>query len=157
MLITCILRYNLHSLIAVIAIHMAIAIKLQDMPMDHSPGPNRFNGRFLKDCWSSIKPDFYGQCHDSSISFVQLCSNNGSYINLIPKKDCSQNVNYYYMPPFSFWITVWYSYQEISQPPTSHRRLCGQYGFLQGKTIHDCLAYDLQFLHTPSVLKWSVF
>jgi hypothetical protein len=32
---------------------------VQNMPADRAPGPDGFNGLFLKKCWSIIKSDFY--------------------------------------------------------------------------------------------------
>jgi mannosylglycoprotein endo-beta-mannosidase len=32
---------------------------VQNMPADRAPGPDDFNGLFLKKCWSIIKSDFY--------------------------------------------------------------------------------------------------
>jgi hypothetical protein len=32
------------------------------MPPDKAPGPDGFNGLFMKKCWHFIKPDFYELC-----------------------------------------------------------------------------------------------
>jgi hypothetical protein len=35
---------------------------VQNMPADKAPGPDGFNGRFLKSCWPMIKANFYKLC-----------------------------------------------------------------------------------------------
>jgi hypothetical protein len=35
---------------------------LKSMPIDKSPGPDGFNGQFLKSCWHIIKEDIYNLC-----------------------------------------------------------------------------------------------
>jgi hypothetical protein len=39
---------------------------LKDMPSDHAPGPNGFNGAFFKKCWPIIKDDIIRLCNDFS-------------------------------------------------------------------------------------------
>jgi hypothetical protein len=68
---------------------------MTDMPSDHVPGPDGFNGMVMKKCWSIIQDDF-------DRLFSQFCSGNlnvehinGSYINLILKKDSPRTINDY--------------------------------------------------------------
>jgi hypothetical protein len=35
---------------------------VKEFPSDHAPGPNGFNGFFIKKCWSIIRDDFYRLC-----------------------------------------------------------------------------------------------
>jgi hypothetical protein len=37
---------------------------VKSMPLDKSPGPDGFNGVFLKKCWHIIKEDIYELCFD---------------------------------------------------------------------------------------------
>ena len=37
---------------------------VQEMSSDRAPGPDGFNGCFLKSCWHIIKKDFYKLCAD---------------------------------------------------------------------------------------------
>ena len=37
---------------------------VKNMPADKAPGPDGFNGLFLKKCWPMIKEDFYKLCFD---------------------------------------------------------------------------------------------
>jgi hypothetical protein len=58
------------------------------LPIDKAPGPDGFNGCFMKSCWNIIKFDFYkllNEFHEANISLKPL---NDSLITLIPKK-CS--------------------------------------------------------------------
>jgi hypothetical protein len=41
-----------------------ILAMLKDMPSDHAPGPNGFNGAFFKKCWPIIKNDIVRLCKD---------------------------------------------------------------------------------------------
>jgi hypothetical protein len=36
-----------------------IDLVIKEMPSDRAPGPDGFNGMFLKKCWSIIKDDFH--------------------------------------------------------------------------------------------------
>ena len=44
--------------------HEEIDKVVQGMPLDRAPGPDGFNGCFLKSCWHIIKHDFYKLCAD---------------------------------------------------------------------------------------------
>jgi hypothetical protein len=35
---------------------------VKEMPSDHAPGPDGFNGFFMKHCWNIIVEDFYRLC-----------------------------------------------------------------------------------------------
>ena len=37
---------------------------VRTMPPDKAPGPDGFNGQFLKSCWHIIKEDIYMLCHE---------------------------------------------------------------------------------------------
>lgn len=36
-----------------------IKFVISDMPLNHAPGPDGFNDKFIRKCWSIIKPDFF--------------------------------------------------------------------------------------------------
>jgi exonuclease III len=65
------------------------------IPADKAPGPDGFNGLFLKVCWEIIAPDFYQLCDDFWEGNITLQSLNSSYITLIPKKLSPETVNDY--------------------------------------------------------------
>ena len=63
------------------------------MPLDKAPGPDGFNGMFLKKCWPLIKEDFYALCQDFYDCNINLESINNSYITLVPKVPTPETVN----------------------------------------------------------------
>ena len=58
---------------------------VKEMPAHKAPGPDGFNGLFLKKCWAIIKEDFYKLAKDFYDENLNLQSINGSYITLVPK------------------------------------------------------------------------
>jgi hypothetical protein len=58
---------------------------IKRMPPDKAPGPDGFNGHFIKTCWQLIKPEFYQLCTDFFSSQANLESVNDSLITLVPK------------------------------------------------------------------------
>lgn len=44
--------------------HVDIDNVIKRMPLDKAPGPDGFNGFFMKKCWHIIKEDFYKLCED---------------------------------------------------------------------------------------------
>ena len=63
------------------------------MPPDRAPGPNGFNGAFLKACWPILKEDFYLLCDEFHRGGLNLESINAGYITLIPKTILLDTVN----------------------------------------------------------------
>jgi hypothetical protein len=64
-----------------------------DMPSDKAPGPDGFNGLFVKKCWPIIQSEFYRLAFDFHQGNLDLQSINGSYITLFPKKSVLEEVN----------------------------------------------------------------
>ena len=58
---------------------------LKMMPSYRAPGPNGFNGCFLKSCSHIIKHDFYKMCSDFYDGKLDLQSINAGFITFIPK------------------------------------------------------------------------
>lgn len=63
------------------------------MPNDKAPGPDGFNGLFLKKCWQFIKSDFYALCSAFYHGYVNLECINTSYITSVPKRESPETVN----------------------------------------------------------------
>jgi hypothetical protein len=63
------------------------------MPPDKAPGPDGFNGHFIKKCWHLIKPDFYRLCSDFYNCQANLESINDSLTTLVPKIPNPETVN----------------------------------------------------------------
>jgi hypothetical protein len=66
---------------------------VKQMPADKSPGPDGFNGLFIKSCWHIIKEDVYSLCFDFFIADLNIQAINNSFITLIPKVNNPTNVN----------------------------------------------------------------
>ena len=60
-----------------------------------APGPDGFNGLFLKKCWHIVKHDFYKLAEDFFHDKVDLDSINNSFITLIPKCHSPEKINDY--------------------------------------------------------------
>jgi retron-type reverse transcriptase len=80
---------------------------------------------------------------------MNIQSINGSHIVLIPKKDSPRTVNDYML------ISLLNSSLKLLTKIIAYRLQkvilsvvhTNQYGFIKGRTIHDCLAWAFQFLH----------
>lgn len=59
---------------------------LKNIPIDKAPGPDGFNGCFLRTCCDIIANDFYNIFRDLQEGKIDLLSLNGSLLTLIPKK-----------------------------------------------------------------------
>ena len=119
------------------------------MPTDKSPGPDGFNTDFIKKAWPIIKEDFYVLCSAFYNGDICLQSINGSYITLIPKVDNASTA--YDFRPISLLNTsmklitklLANQLQSIIQS-IIHKN---QYGFIQSRTIQDCVAWAFEYLH----------
>jgi hypothetical protein len=127
------------------------------LPSDKTPGPDGFNTDFVKKCWSIICDDFYNLCDAFYSKQICLQSINGSYITLIPKKDDAMRVSDY--RPISLLNTsvkiitkILANRLQMVLPSLIHKN---QYGFIKHRTIQDCLAWALEYLHVPSIKKKS--
>jgi hypothetical protein len=149
--------FDLHSLISAISLPVMdepfskqeIDAAVLEMPSDHAPGPDGFNGFFMKHCWTIIAQDFYMLCDCFCNGTVDLECNNGSFITLIPKKDNALIVNDY--SPISL---LNYSSKLITKILANRLQKvitsvihANQYGFIKGRTIQYCLAWAVQSLH----------
>jgi len=122
---------------------------IRHLPADKSPGPDGFNTDFVKKCWPIIKQDFYNLCQAFYDGDLCLQSINGSYIALIPKIDGA-------VKPSDFRpISLLNTSMKIITKLLANRLQAviqtiihkNQYGFIQSRTIQDCLAWALEYLH----------
>jgi hypothetical protein len=58
---------------------------VKELSPDKAPGPNGFNGMFIKKCCQLIKGDFYNLINEFYNVRLDLRSTNYSYITLVPK------------------------------------------------------------------------
>lgn len=126
-----------------------IKAALADMPSNHAPGPDGFNGLFIKKYWHLIEPDFKRLCKDFTEVRANITSINGCFITLIPKKDTPQIVND--CRPISLLNSALKLLTKILANRLQKVILSvvhtNQYGFIKGRTIQDCLAWAYQFLY----------
>jgi hypothetical protein len=119
------------------------------LPVDRAPGPDGFNGLFLKRCWHIIKSDFHALCHDFFNGFVNLQCINNSYITLIPKVPHPENLGDY--RPISLLNSCLKLLTKLLAERLQKVILkivhLNQYGFIKNRTIQDCLAWSFEFLH----------
>ena len=66
---------------------------IKHMPADKAPGPDGFNGLFLKKCWPIICSDFYKLVAEFHQGGMSLESINTSFITLLPKVGVPEGVN----------------------------------------------------------------
>ena len=122
---------------------------VREMPSDKAPGPDGFNGHFLKSCWHIVKEDIYSLCNEFYEGKLNLESINSGYITLIPKIGSPESVNDY-RP-----ITLLNCFLKLLTKILANRLQKvilkvvhkNQYGFLKGRTIQDCIAWDFEFIH----------
>lgn len=95
------MEYDLSSILTAHSLdHLDAAFSLEEiesviknLPNSHAPGPDGFNGLFIKQCWNILKDDFFRLFNDFYQSNIDLRSINSSIIALIPKKDNPTNVD----------------------------------------------------------------
>jgi hypothetical protein len=68
---------------------------IHNIPSDKSPGPDGFNGDFLKKCRPTVSQDFYELCQGFYDGNIYMRSINGSHIVLVPKIDNPTKVGDY--------------------------------------------------------------
>ena len=122
---------------------------VKEMPPDKSPGPDGFNGTFLKKCWGTVKDLFYKLCASFYEGNMNLESINTAFITLIPKK---QNLEYAndFRPISLVSLALKFITKLLANRlqkiiiPLIHKN---QYGFIKKRSIHDCLAWAFEYIH----------
>jgi len=121
---------------------------VKSIPADRAPGPDGFNGFFLKKCWHIVKEDIYKLCFDFYNGIVDLQPINNSYITLVPKINNPSRVNDY--RPISLLNIVLKILTKLLANRLQHFLLKmvhqNQYGFIRNRTIQDCLAWAYEYL-----------
>ena len=122
---------------------------VKEMKTDKAPGPDGFNGLFLKKCWHIVKEDFIKLCIEFHSGPTSIESINGSYITLVPKVQTPESVNDF--RPISLTNTCLKFVTKLIANRLQKVILgtihANQYGFIKGRTIQDCLAWSYEFLH----------
>jgi hypothetical protein len=66
---------------------------ISKLPLGIAPGPDGYNGLFLRKWWHIIKEDIYDLCMDFFSERVDLQAINNSFIALVPKVNTPTNLN----------------------------------------------------------------
>jgi hypothetical protein len=119
------------------------------MSCDKAPGPDGFNCMFLKKCWPIIKHGFYQLAEDIYLDKVALDSINNSYITLVPKCQIPEKINDYMPISLTNCCLMFLTkmaagrLQEVIMD-CIHKN---QYGFINKRTIHDCVAWAFEYIY----------
>nr|CAE04648.2 OSJNBa0061G20.4 [Oryza sativa Japonica Group] len=63
---------------------------IKNLPIDRAPGPDGFNGMFVKKCWPIICQDYYRLAAEFYFGTLDLDPLNHSFIILVPKKSMAE-------------------------------------------------------------------
>jgi hypothetical protein len=122
---------------------------VRSMPIDKAPGPDDFNGKFVKYCWHLTKGDFYNLFKDFFDNQLSLEGLNTSYVTLIPKVNNSVRVTDF-MPISLINIAIKMVDKLLAnrhQPKIQQLIHKNQYGFIKSRSIQDCLAWTYEYIH----------
>ncbi len=122
---------------------------IKNLPIDRAPGPDGFNGMFVKKCWPIICQDYYRLAAEFYSSTLDLDPLNHSFIILVPKKSVPEGINDYRpisLRGISLKILTKILADRL-QKVILELISQNQYGFIKGRTIQDCLAWNFEFLH----------
>jgi hypothetical protein len=122
---------------------------IKHMPNDKVPGPDGFNGKFIKKYWRIIKGQFYELCRKFYDNKVDIKSLNTAYITLIPKITNPMTANDFWpisLVSMAIKVITKLIANRVQKIiiPILHKN---QYGFIKNKTIHDCLNWSFEYLH----------
>ena len=122
---------------------------INKMPNDKSPGPDGFNGLFMKKCWHIIKQYFYKFINDFYNETISLAPVNNPYITLIPKNDNPETLDDY--RPISL-VSMPIKILTKLLANRAHQIIISrvsknQYGFIKTRNIQDCLAWSFEYIH----------
>jgi hypothetical protein len=122
---------------------------IKKIPTDKAPGPDGFNGCFIKTCWEIIDPEFYKLFQEFAEGKAFLDCTNNSFITRIPKKQSPSTVND--CRPISLLNSCLKLLTKLLADRLNQWILklvsANQYGFIRGRTIHDCLAWSFEFIY----------
>jgi hypothetical protein len=122
---------------------------ISKMKPDKAPGPDGFNGLFLKKCWPIVKASFYKLAEDFYDNKINLESINTSYITLIPKCHNPEKINDY--RPISLTNCCLKFLTKMAADRLQEVIIqClhkNQYGFIKNRTIHDCVAWAFEYIY----------
>lgn len=122
---------------------------VKSLPTDKAPGPDGFNGVFMKKCWPIIREDIYKLFLEFYDNKINLSPINSSYIVLVPK--ISSPVTALDFRPISLLNCC---IKLLTKLLADRLQLVilklihkNQYGFIRHRTIHDCLAWSFEYIY----------
>jgi hypothetical protein len=122
---------------------------VSELPNNKSSGPDGFNNEFVKGCYDLIASDSYKlfeSCFDHNPCLRSL---NSSHIALILKKDGPILASNY--RPISLLNSSIKMFTKVLanrlQKVIKGLIHKNQYGFIKTRTIQDCLAWALEYIH----------
>jgi hypothetical protein len=128
---------------------------IMSMPVDIAPGPDGYNGLFLKKYWPIIQNEFYRLAEDFHNGTVKLQNINRSYITLVPKIPVVVQVNDYC--PISLTNVCMKFLTKLAANRLQGKVLSclhkNQYGFLRNRSIQDCLAWSFEYIYLCQLSK----
>lgn len=122
---------------------------IKNMPTGRAPGPDGFNGLFLKKCWNIISQDYYELAVQFCNGNIPVDNLNYSYITLIPKIPALEFANDFrpialQSSSLKFLTKIMANRLQNIILDLIHEN---QYGFIKNRAIQDCLAWSFEFLH----------
>ena len=122
---------------------------VKEMSVDKSPGPDGFNGLFFKKCWHLISNEFNTLVQDFHVERVHLENINGSFIVLVPKSNAPEGVGDYRPISLTSFGLKLLTKMAANRFQWEIMRCIhkNQYGFIQSRTIQDCLAWSFEYIH----------
>src|SRR3954468_24975800 len=122
---------------------------VKKMPIDKAPGPDGFNGMFLKKCWAIVCEDFYKLAQEFYDGTAKLEGLHGSFITLVPKKANPEAISDFRpisLTSVGIKLLTKMAANRFKKQITRciHK---DQYGFIKDRSIQDCIAWTLEYLH----------
>ena len=112
---------------------------IKELPMDKALGTDGFSGLFIKTCLPTINQDFINLSQSFYHHNANLKCINNSYITLVPKKQNPEKVSDF-RPISLLNSAIKFLIHGIKLQKVILRVIHrNQYGFLQGRSIHDFL------------------
>jgi mannosylglycoprotein endo-beta-mannosidase len=121
-------------------------VVIKKMPPNKAPGPDGFNGLFMKRCWHIIKEDFYNLASEFAEGNAELRNINTSLITLVQKKSFPETMNDLRPISLTNCCLKFLSKMAANRLQTVIRDCIhkNQYGFIRSRTIQDCVAWAFE-------------
>mgnify|MGYP000863857686 FL=1 len=122
---------------------------IKELPIDKAPGPDGFNGLFMKKCWPIISGDFISLVNEFHAGTVKLENLSEAYITLIPKKLSPETASDF-RPITLTSVGLKFLTKLAANRFQDEITKCvhkNQYGFIKSRSIQDCIAWTFEYIH----------